>query len=55
MQKEAMEVYEKALKINSKDIHILNNLANTYKYLLKYKKAETIFNEIISVKYKHTM
>lgn len=49
-QDEAIEIFNRGLKINPNNIYILNNLGNSYKYLLEYEKAEKIFCQIINLK-----
>ena len=41
--------FEKAILINSKNIASKNNLANSYKYLKDFAKAEQYFNEILDI------
>lgn len=47
-QDEAINIFNKGLKIDPKNHYIYNNLGNSYKYILNYQKAEEIFNQLIS-------
>jgi len=51
---EAIDIFNNGLKIDSNNIYISNNLANCYKYLLNYKKAEELLTRIIEKNPKYT-
>ncbi len=45
--------FEKGLKLDSNNIPLMNNLAMTYKNLLKYKLSEELYKKIITINNKY--
>ena len=47
---EALEVLNKAIKLDKNNIHILNNLGLVHGYLSNYKKATEYYDRVLKVK-----
>ena len=48
--KESLKVFNDAIKLNEKNIHVLNNLGLAHGYLANYKQSEEYYNRALEIK-----
>jgi len=47
---ESVKILDKAIKLNEKNIHVLNNLGLVHGYLANYQKANEYFDRALKIK-----